>query len=133
MATIISNENPYSLALLIQNQIFSFVFPAFLFLSYFYFFGYYKSLIRYFDSRDSILLCVSGSLIFGFSWAAIYILQFDQIATNILSIIVLQGLLLSSVLYAFINISRDVAKFFLYPYQKDDDATPVVIYGSGVL
>jgi len=131
MATIISNENPYSLALLIQNQIFSFVFPAFLFLSYFYFFGYYKSLIRYFDSRDSILLCVSGSLIFGFSWAAIYILQFDQIATNILSIIVLQGLLLSSVLYAFINISRDVAKFFLYPYQKDDDATPVVIYGSG--
>ena len=131
MATIISNESSYSLIELIQSQIYSFALPAFLFLSYFYFFGYYKSLIRFFDSRDSIFLCVSGSLLFGFSWAVIYVLQFEQIATDILSIIVLQGLLLSSVLYAFINISRDVAKYFLYPYQTDDNAIPVVIYGSG--
>ena len=88
-------------------------------------------MIRFFDSRDSIFLCVSGSLIFGFSWAVIYVLQFEQIATDILSIVVLQGLLLSSVLYAFINISRDVAKYFLYPYQTDDNAIPVVIFGSG--
>ena len=131
MATIISNESSYSFIELIQSQIYSFALPAFLFLSYFYFFGYYKSLIRFFDSRDSIFLCVSGSLMFGFSWAIIYVLQFDEIATDILSIIVLQGLLLSSVLYAFINISRDVAKYFLYPYQTDDNAIPVVIFGSG--
>ena len=131
MATIISNEISFSLAGLIQSQVYSFAIPAFLFLSYFYFFGYYKSLIRFFDSRDSIFLCVSGSLLFGFSWAIIYILQFEQIATDILSIIVLQGLLLSSVLYAFINISRDVAKYFLYPYETDDNAIPVVIFGSG--
>jgi FlaA1/EpsC-like NDP-sugar epimerase len=131
MATIISNEISYTFAGLIQSQIYTFALPAFLFLAYFYFFGYYKSLIRFFDSRDSIFLCVSGSLLFGFSWAVIYILQFEQIATDILSIIVLQGLLLSSVLYAFINISRDVAKYFLYPYQTDDNAIPVVIFGSG--
>jgi FlaA1/EpsC-like NDP-sugar epimerase len=131
MATIISNQSSYSLVGLIQSQIYTFALPAFLFLSYFYFFGYYKSLIRFFDSRDSIFLCVSGSLLFGFSWAVIYVLQFEQIATNMLSIIVLQGLLLSSVLYAFINISRDVAKYFLYPYQTDDNAIPVVIFGSG--
>lgn len=131
MATIISNESSYTFAGLIQAQIYSFALPAFLFLSYFYFFGYYKSLIRFFDSRDSIFLCVSGSLLFGFSWAVMYVLQFEQIATDILSIIVLQGLLLSSVLYAFINISRDVAKYFLYPYQTDDNAIPVVIFGSG--
>jgi len=35
------------------------------------------------------------------------------------------------VLYAFINISRDVAKYFLYPYEKDKNAVPTVIYGSG--
>jgi FlaA1/EpsC-like NDP-sugar epimerase len=110
---------------------YTFFLPAFLFLAYFYFFGYYKSLIRFFDSRDSILLCVSGSLIFGFSWAALYIEQYDLISTSLLSIILLQGLLLSSVLYAFINISRDVAKYFLYPYEKDKNADPVVIYGSG--
>ena len=130
MATIISN-NSYSIISILQSQIYTFFLPAFLFLAYFYFFGYYKSLIRFFDSRDSILLCVSGSLIFGFSWAALYIEQYDLISTSLLSIILLQGLLLSSVLYAFINISRDVAKYFLYPYEKDKNADPVVIYGSG--
>ena len=132
MATIISDpNNNNNLLEVIYFQIYSFIFPAILFSFYFYFFGYYRSLIRFFDSRDSILLCVSGSLLFGFSWAAIYILQFDIIQTNFLPIILLQGLLLSAVLYAFINISRDVAKFFLYPYEKDKNATPVVIYGSG--
>ena len=131
MATIISNNNAYNLIDIVQSQISSFLFPSALFLFYFYFFGYYKSLIRFFDSRDSIFLCVSGSLIFGFSWAGIYILQFDLISTGLLSIIVLQGLLLSAVLYAFLNISRDVAKYFLYPYEKDKNANPVLIYGSG--
>jgi FlaA1/EpsC-like NDP-sugar epimerase len=131
MATIISSDSSISLINLVISQSHSFLIPAAIFLSYFYFFGYYKSVIRFFDSRDSILLCVSGSLAFGFSWAGIYILQFDLIPTGLLSIILLQGLLLSAVLYAFINISRDVAKYFLYPYAKDKNADPVVIYGSG--
>jgi|TARA_B110000003_G_scaffold78994_1_gene80501 FlaA1/EpsC-like NDP-sugar epimerase len=131
MATIISNQNTNNLLEVLYSQIYSFIFPALLFLFYFYFFGYYRSLIRFFDSRDSILLCVSGSLLFGFSWAGIYVLQFDIVQTNFLSIILLQGLLLSAVLYAFVNISRDVAKFFLYPYEKDKNAIPVVIFGSG--
>ena len=79
MATIISDNSSYNLISIVQSQIYSFIFPSGLFLFYFYFFGYYKSLIRFFDSRDSIFLCVSGSLIFGFSWAGIYILQFDLI------------------------------------------------------
>ena len=131
MATIISNQNTNNLLEILFSQIYSFIFPALLFLCYFYFFGYYRSLIRFFDSRDSIFLCVSGSLLFGFSWAGIYVLQFDIVQTNFLSIILLQGLLLSAVLYAFVNISRDVAKFFLYPYEKDKNAIPVVIFGSG--
>jgi len=130
MATILSTEFSASLPTLILDQIYSFAIPALMFIAYFYFFGYYKSLIRYFDSRDSIFLCVSGSLLFGFSWAAIYILQFNVISTSFLSIIILQGLLLSSVLYAFINISRDIAKYFLYPAIKDDNAVPIVIFGS---
>jgi len=131
MATIISKDFSSNLFELIISQIYSFLIPAMFFLLYLYFFGYYKSVIRYFDSRDSIFLCVSGSLVFGFSWALIYILQFDLIQTSLLSVILLQGLLLSAVLYAFINISRDVAKYFLYPYRKNDNAIPVVIFGSG--
>ncbi len=131
MASIISSEITISLFDLVKTQIYSFIIPAILFLSYFYFFGYYKSVMRFFDSRDSIFLCVSGSLVFGFSWAIIYILQFDLIETSLLSVILLQGLLLSSVLYAFVNISRDVAKYFIYPYEKDKHALPIVIFGSG--
>ena len=130
MATVLSTEFSTDFSELILGQIYSFAIPALLFIAYFYFFGYYKSLIRYFDSRDSIFLCVSGSAIFGYSWAAIYILQFNIISTSFLSIIVLQGLLLSSVLYAFINISRDVAQYFLYPVTKNDNASPIVIFGS---
>ena len=130
MATVLSSEFSANFQTLILGQIYSFAIPSLLFISYFYFFGYYRSLIKYFDSRDSILLCVSGSLLFGFSWAAIYILQFNVISTSFLSIIILQGLLLSSVLYAFINISRDIAKYFLYPVTKDDNAAPLVIFGS---
>jgi len=131
MATIISDQNSFNLLEVIYSQIYTFVFPALLFLFYLYLFGYYRSLIRFFDSKDSIFLSISGSLLYGFSWASIYILQFDVVQTDLLPIILLQGLLLSAVLYAFINISRDVAKFFLYPYDKDKNATPVVIYGSG--
>ncbi|MDA9916700.1 polysaccharide biosynthesis protein [Gammaproteobacteria bacterium] len=130
MATVLSSEFSTGFLALIYGQIYSFAIPAILFVAYFHFFGYYKSLIRYFDSRDSIFLCVSGSLLFGFSWAAIYILQFNVISTSFLSIIILQGLLLSSVLYAFINISRDVAKYFIYPVEKDDNASPIIIFGS---
>jgi len=131
MATIISDQYSFNLTEVIFSQIYTFVFPTLFFLLYLYFFGYYRSVIRFFDSRDSIFVCVSGSLLYGFSWASIYTLQFDIIQTNFLPIILLQGLLLSAVLYAFINISRDVAKFFLYPYDKDKNAIPVVIYGSG--
>ena len=67
MATIISTDSSISLINLVISQIHLFLIPAAIFLSYFYFFGYYKSVIRFFDSRDSILLCVSGSLVFGFS------------------------------------------------------------------
>ena len=130
MATVLSSEFSTNFPALVIGQLYSFAIPAVLFVSYLYFFGYYRSLIRYFDSRDSIFICVSGSLLFGFSWAAIYILQFNVISTSFLSIIMLQGLLLSSVLYAFINISRDVAKYFLYPVEKDENASPVVIFGS---
>ena len=89
MATIISTQYSISLPTLILSQLYSFAIPAFMFIAYFYFFGYYKSLIRYFDSRDSIFLCVSGSLLFGFSWAAIYIFQFNVISTSFLSITIL--------------------------------------------
>ena len=118
MATIISSNTTINLLSLIYSQIYSFIFPAVLFVSYFYFFGYYRSLIRFFDSRDSIFLCVSGSLIFGFSWAAIYILQFDLIETSLLSVILLQGLLLSAVLICFYQYFKRCSKVLYLSVSK---------------
>ena len=97
------------------------LFQLFYFLSYFYFFGYYRSLIRFFDSRDSIFLCVSGSLLYldfhGQQLCMSY--NLSSIANRYtLNNCASRTCFLSAVLYAFINISRDVAKYFLYPYQN---------------
>ena len=85
----------------------------------------------FFDSKDSILLTLTGSLLFGFSWTVIHVYQFQIVSTTFLSIAFLQGLLLAAVFYAFINLSRDIAKYILYPYQTNLDAKNIVIYGAG--
>jgi len=131
MATYLASEFSTGIFQILIAQWQSFVLPAFLSILYLYVFGFYKSLIKFFDSKDSILLCLTGSLIFGFSWSLIHIFQFQIISTSFLSIILLQGFLLSAVFYAFLNISRDVAKFLLYPHNTNLDARKIVIYGAG--
>jgi len=131
MATFLASEFSTGITEILISQWQSFIFPSLLSILYLYMFGFYKSLIKFFDSKDSILLCFTGSLVFGFSWCIIYIFQFQIVSTSFLSIILLQGFLLSAVFYAFLNISRDIAKFLLYPYNTNLDARKIVIYGAG--
>ena len=131
MATYIASEFSTGILEILYSEWESFFIPAFLSISYLYVFGFYKSLIKFFDSKDSILLTLIGSMIFGFSWSVMHVYQFQIISTSFLSIAFLQGFLLSAVFYAFLNISRDVAKYLLYPYNTNSDAKPVVIYGAG--
>ena len=131
MATYIASEFSDGMLQIFYDQWKSFFFPIFLAISYLYVFGFYKSLIKFFDSKDSILLCLSGSLIFGFSWSIIYINQFQIVSTSFLAVAFLQGFLLAAVFYAFLNLSRDVARYFLYPYNINKDAKNIVIYGAG--
>ena len=131
MATYIASEFSTGIFSILQSEWESFVFPASLSILYLYIFGFYKSLIKFFDSKDSILLSLSGSLIFGFSWVLIHIYQFNIVSTSFLSIAFLQGFLLSAVFYAFLNISRDIAKYLLYPINTNLDARKIVIYGAG--
>ena len=131
MASYIASEFSTGIFEILISQWNSFVFPALISIAFLYFFGFYRSLIKFFDSKDSILLCLSGALIFGFSWALIHIYQFKIVSTSFLSVVFLQGFLLSAVFYAFINISRDVAKYFLYPHSTNEDAKHVIIYGAG--
>jgi len=131
LATYISSEFTNGLMNIFFTQWKTFIFPILFSLFFLYLFGFYKSLIKFFDSKDSILLSVVGSLIFGISWSFFYINQFQIISTTFLAIIFLQGLLLSAVFYAFINITRDIAKYFLYPANINKDAKNIVIYGAG--
>ena len=131
MATYIASEFSSNVLDILYSEWKSFFFPASLSIVFFYIFGFYKSLIKFFDSKDSILLSLTGSLIFGFSWSIIHIYQFKIVSTSFLSIAFLQGILLAAVFYAFINISRDIAKYLLYPYNTNDDARHIIIYGAG--
>ena len=131
MATYIASEFSSNVLDILYSEWKPFFFPASLSIVFFYIFGFYKSLIKFFDSKDSILLSLTGSLIFGFSWSIIHIYQFKIVSTSFLSIAFLQGILLAAVFYAFINISRDIAKYLLYPYNTNDDARHIIIYGAG--
>ena len=131
MATYIASEFSTNVLDILYSEWKSFFVPVSLSIIYFYIFGFYKSLIKFFDSKDSIFLSLTGSLIFGFSWSIMHIYQFKIVSTSFLSIAFLQGILLAAVFYAFINISRDIAKYLLYPYNTNDDARHVIIYGAG--
>ena len=131
MATVIASEFSSGVFEILLREWQSFVIPALLAQTYLYIFGFYKTIIKFFDSKDSIFITSTGSLVFGFSWALMHVYQFQIVSTSFLSIAFLQGLLLAAVLYAFLNLSRDLAKYILYPRDTNIDARPVVIYGAG--
>ncbi len=131
MATYIASEFSTGILDIFLREWLSFVLPASAAIIYLYTFGFYRTIIKFFDSKDSILISLIGSIIFGGSWAALYIYQFQIVSTSFLSIALLQGILLSAVFYAFLNVSRDVAKYLLYPQSLNVDAKHIVIYGAG--
>jgi FlaA1/EpsC-like NDP-sugar epimerase len=87
--------------------------------------------MKFFDSKDSIFRALIGSLIFGTTWGASYLSQYEIIRTDYLSTVILQSFLLSAVFYAFLQISRDIAQLVIYPKNERFNGKPVLIYGAG--
>jgi FlaA1/EpsC-like NDP-sugar epimerase len=116
---------------LIQDNILSFVIPFLLTFFYFVWSGFYRSLMKFFDSKDSIFRALIGSLIFGIFWGISYLSQYEIIRTDYLSTVILQAFLLSAVFYAFLQISRDIAQLIIYPINERFNGKPVLIYGAG--
>jgi FlaA1/EpsC-like NDP-sugar epimerase len=131
LINFIATEFKYSILSTIFNQFFQFLIPALSALFFMWFFGFYRSLIRFFDSMDAIFVAIIGSLIFGFGWALIYLGQINITDSSIIFISFLQGIILSFLFYALINISRIIAKILIYPKSIEENAIPVVIYGAG--
>ena len=115
----------------ISGQFFQFIFPVSIAIIFMYLFGFYRSLIRFFDSMDSLVTSITGSLIFGFSWAFIFLSQLSISASNIFFVTMMQGFVLSVIFYALIHVTRIVARIILYPETIDENAMPIVIYGAG--
>ena len=111
---LIASNFESSLSSLIILNYLSFIIPFLLTFIYFYLSGFYRSLMKFFDSKDSIFRALIGSFLFGFSWGIVYISQYEIIRTDYLVTVMLQSLLLSSVLYAFIQISRDIARIAIF-------------------
>ena len=127
----IGTEFKYSILDTIFDQFFQFFIPVLSAIIFMWFFGFYRSLIRFFNSTDAILTALVGSLIFGFGWAIIYLSEINLSDSNIVFITFLQGIILSFLFYALINISRIIARILIYPNSKEENAIPVVIYGAG--
>ena len=131
LSILIASNFENSLYSLISANIFSFISPFVFTFLYFYFSGFYRSLIKFFDSKDSIFKAMIGSFIFGFTWGGTYLYQYEIIRTDFLTTAILQSFLLGSVFYAFLQISRDIAKLIIYPTSESLNAKPVLIYGAG--
>ena len=128
---MIASNFETSLFKIIQTNILSFIIPFFFTFFYFIWSGFYRSLMKFFDSKDSIFRALIGSFIFGSIWGASYLSQYEIIRTDYLSTVILQSFLLSAVFYAFLQISRDIAQLIIYPKNELFNGKPVLIYGAG--
>ena len=130
-AFLIASNFEISLFSIIEKNILSFLIPITVTFLYFIWSGFYRSLMKFFDSKDSIFRALIGSFTFGSVWGVSYLYQYDVIRTDYLSTVMLQSLLLSAVFYAFLQISRDVAQLMIYPKSERFNSKPVLIYGAG--
>jgi FlaA1/EpsC-like NDP-sugar epimerase len=128
---MIASNFESSLYQIIRSNILSFLIPFFFTFFYFVWSGFYLSLMKFFDSKDSIFRALIGALIFGIFWGISYLSQYEIIRTDYLSTVILQAFLLSAVFYAFLQISRDIAQLIIYPKNERFNGKPVLIYGAG--
>tara|TARA_Y100000746_G_scaffold231666_1_gene246131 strand:+ start:2487 stop:4391 length:1905 start_codon:yes stop_codon:yes gene_type:complete len=131
IATVLTYNFNVDILNVIYENILSFLIPFLLASIYFIYTGFYRSLVRFFDSTDKTFNQFVGCSIFGFGWATIFLLDREVLNYLFTIKILLQGVLLSSVYYAFLSLSRDIAKRILHPYTKNNNAIPIMIYGAG--
>jgi FlaA1/EpsC-like NDP-sugar epimerase len=129
-ALVASNLQVSLLDMIILNFL-NFLIPTLVTFIYLINSGFYRSSIKYSDSRDLALRALKGSFIFGFSWGLVYSMENEIIRNQYLITTALKSILLSYVFYAFIQISRDAARILLYPYSQKTRGKPVLIYGAG--
>ena len=82
----IASNFEVSLYQLISQNYLNFLIPLFLTYIYFINVGFYRSSIRYSDSKNLIFRSLIGSLIFGWSWGAVYLLEYDIVINRVVMV-----------------------------------------------
>ena len=131
MSFMIASNFEMSLFSTISNNYLSFLIPFLFVFIFFYYSDFYRATMRSFNSKDSIVSALIGSLIFGVFWSIVYLSQYELIRIGYLTTVILQAFLLSSVFYAFLQISRDIAGLIIYPNRQRFNGKPILIYGAG--
>ena len=109
----------------------NFIIPTILSIGFMTFFGFYSQIIRFYDSSSRLWVPLLGCLIFGLSWILIYIQKFDFLVSGFLYIVILQGVILSTVFFSLISAFRDIAKNLLKTKSNSPNPKKTVIYGAG--
>ena len=131
-SVMIATNFEVSLAETINQNYLNFFIPTFITLLYFFYSGFYRSTIRFSDSRDLISRAIIGSIVFGFSWGIVYATEYEIIRNQYLLSTILKSVLMAYVFYAFLQISRDTARILLnHPNRSKSIGRPVLIYGAG--
>jgi UDP-N-acetylglucosamine 4,6-dehydratase len=116
---------------IISINIWNFIFPYIIFLSFFILTGFYRTSIGFSDSRHLISRSLIGSLVFGLSWGVFYLAQFEVMRTNYAFSVLIKSILLAFIIYGSIQIVRDIARITVYPNKVRKNGKPVLIYGAG--
>ena len=130
-ALIASNFQLELVGIIYQN-IYNFVIPTAATFIYFVNSGFYRSSIRFTESRDLIVRALKGSAIFGISWGVVYTAEYEVVRNQYLIATIFKSLFLAYVFYAFLQISRDAARIILNSQKTNIIGKPVLIYGAGL-
>lgn len=133
MATFLSSNFNDNLLRVISTQYLTFIFPIIFTLIVLYILGFYKSLTRFKAAEEGFIKAFIGSGVFGFTYILFFIAQQDIIQKNFIFVFIIQGFLLGSIFLSGILFTREVAKYFFGYSSKDHDATPLIIYGAGMI
>lgn len=129
---LIASNFQVGLLSIISLNIYNFIIPTAVTFIYFVKSGFYRSSIRYSESRDLITRALKGSAVFGISWGIVYTAEYEVVRNQYLVATIFKSLFLAFVFYAFLQTSRDAARIILNFTRRENIGKPVLIYGAGV-
>ncbi len=116
--------------LITQNYL-NYILPSSLVFIYFYISGFYRTSIRFSDSRDLISRSLKGAFIFGITWGLVYLFQYEVIRNGYLLTVFIKSLLLAFAFFGSLQISRDIARLIINSDKEKNHGKPILIYGAG--